>query len=96
MIAAFLKNDDGNFNFPAALVSVFFILLTAWEINHLCKSLKNGRVLFDVPRSRISHVRWIERSNNPARFWAVFTIHCFGLLLCVWLIIPISFGLLRK
>jgi len=93
-MAAFLKNDDRNFNFPAALVSVFIILLIAWEINHLCKSLKNGRVLFGV--TRISPVRWIERSNNPARFWAAFTIHCLGLLLCVWLIIVISFGLLRK
>jgi hypothetical protein len=94
MIAAFLKDDDGNFNYPAALVSAFFILLIAWQIIHLCKSLKNGRVLFGLPR--ISRVRWIERANNPASFWAAFTMHCFGLLLFIWLISVISFGLLRK
>jgi hypothetical protein len=94
MIAAFLKNDDGNFNYPAALVSGFFIVLIAWQIIHLCKSLKNGRVLFGVPR--ISRVKWIERENNPARFWTAFTIHCLGLLLICWLIIVILFGFLRK
>jgi hypothetical protein len=94
MIAAFLKNDDGNFNCPAALVSGFFIVLIAWQIIHLCKALKNGRVLFGVPR--ISHVRWIKRADNPARFWATFTFHCFGLLLFFWLLFVISFGLLQQ
>jgi hypothetical protein len=44
MIAAFLNDDDGNFNYPAALVSGFFILLIAWQIIHRCKALKNRRV----------------------------------------------------
>jgi GT2 family glycosyltransferase len=94
MIAAFLKKDDGDFNYPAALVSVFFFFLISWDITHLCKALKTDRILFGV--TYVSRVRWIERKNNPMGFWTALTIHCLGLLLCCSLIIVICFGLLRN
>ena len=94
MIAAFLKNDDGDFNYPAAMMSVLLFLGIAWDVTHLCKSLTTGRILFGV--THVSRVRWIERKNTSMGFWTAFTIHCFGLLLFCSLIIVICFGLLRN
>jgi hypothetical protein len=45
---AFLKNVDGDFDYPVAMFCVFLIFISSWGLMHLYKSLKTGRILFGI------------------------------------------------
>jgi hypothetical protein len=95
IIAFFLKNDDGYFNYPAAMAALFFLFLICWVTLQLYKALKNGSILFGI-RSRGIPIKLIRREFHPIQFWGVFAFYCLNILLYIILIIVICFGLMRR
>jgi hypothetical protein len=97
MIAAFLKNADGNFDYPAALFCLFLTLATAGLIRELCRSLRRGSILVSYGLAYGGSGQFlVDRNKNPVRFWFMYVLYCFGVLLFVSLIVALCFGLLRK
>ena len=97
MLAAFLKTDDGDFNIPAFLVSLFITIMAAALLGYLPKALRSGRIHFEWTPSTGRTIKFnVEREKNPAGFWSLFVVYCFCIILEVMLIIVICFGLLRK
>jgi hypothetical protein len=75
MIAAFLKNDDGDFNYPVAMFSAFLLFVISLTILQLRRALYTGRIWFTYGYMGSSRF-WIYREKNPFAFWFVFTICC--------------------
>ena len=97
MIAAFLKNADGNFDIPALAMSIFLAVMAGGLLLYLPKTLRSGRIHFEwTPRTARTIKRDFEREKNPAIFWFLFILYCFCFLLFVTGVAVISFGLLRN
>jgi hypothetical protein len=93
MIAAFLKTDDGDFNYPALLFSLLFLFLIGLNIIQLRKALKSDCIW--LVSGHGAHKKF-EKGKNPAGFWITFAMYCLGILLFVSIIVVVCFGLLRK
>jgi hypothetical protein len=99
MIAAFLKNADGDFDIPAlaiALPSVLFALyMLCWWIP---RAIHRRRVLVTSGAgqfvSRRTYV--IERDKTPGQFWFWIGFYFFGVLLFFTIAFMVSFGLMRE
>ena len=97
MIAAFLKNVDGDFNYPAAMFSLFLLFCIAGMFLGLYKAFRTGKILFSwTPRTAKTIEFYVKREKNRAGFWLVFALYCLGILLFISLIIVMCFGLLRQ
>ena len=97
MIAAFLKNVDGDFDSPAALFCLFFVFCVAGLILSLYRAFRTGRILFSwTPRTAKTIEFYVEREKHPARFWFLAVLYSLGILLSITLIVVMCFGLLRK
>ncbi len=80
MIAAFLKNADGDFDYPALLLSVVVLIpaisLLFWIIP---KSIRKRRVWVGSANMYYpgkGHV--VERDKNPVQFWFFIAFYIFG------------------
>jgi hypothetical protein len=97
MIAAFLKNVDGDFDYPTALFSAFLIFAisgTAWG---LYRALKTGRILFAWGSTfGGSGQFYVEREKNSTGFWVVVALYCLAISLLCFLTVGICFALFRK
>jgi hypothetical protein len=97
MIAAFLRTEDGDFNYPAALCSGFFLFCIFGLVVGLARGIKTGRILVSWgSQFRGSGQFYVERANNPSDFWCWVGFYCLAMLLMAAMIVVISFGLLRK
>jgi hypothetical protein len=97
MIAVFLRNVDGGFDYPVALLSLFIIFWIPGLVLRIYEGIRTGRIL--SPWSRGTHVTigiWVEREKNPGGFWFLVAFYSFDILLFVALVVVISFGLLRN
>ena len=98
MIAAFLKNVDGDFNYPAAAMSLFLLCSIAACVVELRRCVRRDRILFawSLPPYGDSGRFWIERETHPFGFWFVYVLYCLSIIIVASLILVICFGLLRK
>jgi hypothetical protein len=97
MIATFLKDDDGDFNYPAGMMSLFLLFCISGMVIGLIRAFKAGRILFAWGSTFGGSVRfYVERQKNPTGFWAVATLYGLAMMLLFTLIIVICFGFLRK
>ncbi|HEY4952534.1 MAG TPA: hypothetical protein VII71_04010 [Verrucomicrobiae bacterium] len=97
MIAAFLKNVDGDFDYPAAMLAAFMLFCIAGMLIGLYRAFHTGRILFSwTPRTAKTIEFYVEREKNALRFWLMVTLYCFCISVFIFLIIGIGFGLFRK
>jgi len=97
MIATFLKNGDGDFDYPVALFSLFITFCIVGTILALYRAFHTGRILFSwTPLTAKTIEFYVEREKNPAGFWFLAILYSFGILLFITLIVVMCFGLLRK
>jgi len=97
MIASFLKNVDGDFDYPAASFSLFIVFCIAGIILALYKAFHTGRILFSwTPRTAKTIKFYVEREKNPAGFWFLAILYSFCILIFITLIVVMCFGLLKK
>lgn len=93
MIAAFLKTDNGDFNYPALLVSIAILVVIAFAAVQLRRAIQKGYIwLVD---GHGVHKKF-EREANSTGFWFMFALYCLSILLFSSIVIVICFGLLRK
>jgi hypothetical protein len=97
MIAAFLKNADGEFDYPVLMLGSFFAFCcwgVAWELR---RAWKTGRIFCCFTFEYADPVEfYVQRETNPFKFWLVFALYCLGILLIGLLCFAFCFGLLRK
>ena len=97
MIAAFLKNVDGDFDYPAAMFSLFLIFCISGMIIGLYRAFHTGRILFSwTPRTARTIEFYVEREKNPSGFWLMVIVYCLCILLFIFFTIGICFGFFRK
>jgi hypothetical protein len=97
MIAAFLKNVDGDFDYPAAMLSLFLLFCITGMFFGLYRAFHTGRILFVwTPRTAKTIKFYVEREKNALGFWLMVALYCFCISLQIFMIIAICFGLLRK
>jgi hypothetical protein len=97
MIAAFLKNVDGDFDYPAATLATFMLFCIAGVLIGLYRAFHTGRILFSwTPRTAKTIEFYVEREKNALGFWLMVTLYCFGILVFIFLIIGICLGLFRQ
>ena len=96
MIAAFLKNADGDFDISALAISLPMlsaaIYILVWMIP---KAIQTEQILFVKNRVPTSKYK-LERKNNPRWFWFMIGFYFLGALLCFACVIALSFGLLKE
>jgi hypothetical protein len=95
MIAAFLKTDDGDFNYPALLGSLFLASVILYSVLQVRRALCKGDILFTAG-SHGARCTKIERAKSPTGFWCVFAIYCVSSLIFSFILIAICFGWFRK
>jgi hypothetical protein len=96
MLAAFLKNSDGDFDYPAAMLSLFFVFAVSGTLCGFFRAFKTGRILFSWSfKYGGSGQFYVDKKGNPSGFWLVFTLYCLGIILLIASIIVVCFGLLR-
>ena len=97
MIAAFLKNADGDFDYPAAMFSAFLIFVISIVAFELYRAFKTGRILFAWGFTfGGSGQFYVEREKNPTAFWMVVTLYCLAMPLLCFLTIGICLAIFRK
>ena len=97
MIAAFLKTDDGDFDYPAAMMSAFLIFAVAGMAWGLYRAFMTGRILFAWGSTfGGSGQFYVEREKNPTGFWVVVALYCLAMPLLCFLTVGICFALFRK
>jgi hypothetical protein len=93
MIAAFLKTDDGDFNYPVLLVSLALLVLMAFSVVQIRRAFQRGCIW--LADGHGAHQKF-ERDKNPTGFWTMIVIHCMSIPFCGALITILCFGLLKK
>jgi len=93
MIAAFLRTDDGNFDYPILLVSLGFLFLMGFAVVQIRRAFQRGYVWFADGHG--VHQKF-ERDKNPTGFWTMVAIYSASIPLFGLLIAVLCFGLLRK
>ena len=97
MTAHFLKNDEGNFDYPALAISLFIAFVIFGMGIGIFRAFKTNRILFAWGSTfGGSGQFYIERDKNSLGFWSVFVMYCFCILMFIGLIVSFCFGLLRK
>ena len=97
MIAAFLKTDYGSFDYPAAIVSLFFVFALVGICFVLGRAIKTGRILFSwTPRTAHTIECWVEREKNPVKFWLMVAFDCVMILVIILLVVGFCFAWFRK
>jgi len=98
MIAAFLKADDGGFDYPALMISAFGVVATVGVFFALVRAIRTGQALLilALPRGGSLGRIVIEREKNPIGFWVVVVLYVLGMVLISYLTVGWCFGLSRK
>jgi hypothetical protein len=72
MIAAFLKTFDGDFNYPALMLSLFLVFGISGMLWGLWGAIRTGRILFAWgSKYGGSGQFFVEQKRNPSGFWLV-------------------------
>jgi hypothetical protein len=95
MIAAFLKTVDGDFDYGAAIGSLFFTALILINVWILQGALKRRRIPFGAG-SHGSPIIWIERDKNAAGYWTVFILFSLMIALCIFTIYEMCSGFFHR
>jgi uncharacterized membrane protein (DUF4010 family) len=90
MLAAFLRDPDGQFELRQVFIFFFCICVCSFIIYQLHKALKTGRVLFGLGLLG-SKFFYVERKNHPVKFWAIFAYFSFWLIIFVTIAILFCF-----
>lgn len=95
MIAAILRDPDGDFAYGPAVVSAVFAALIVQYFWILHRALRRGRIPFGIYTKFATsrELLWIDRSKNPVGFWSVFAFYCFGLVAFVLMIYALCSGI---
>ena len=97
MIAAFLKNADGDFDVPALAASLPMLLIAlvvlVWMIP---MSIRKRRVLVKFSYTGMGPAHIIERDKNPCKFWFFIAFYIFGALFFLTIGFVFSMGLMRN
>jgi hypothetical protein len=64
MIAAFLRDVDGGFNYPVAMFSLFLVFVGMWTAGATWTGIRTGRILDIRHRGTKSYGVWVEREKN--------------------------------
>jgi len=97
MVAAFLKTVDGDFDYPATMVSAFFLFILVGVFFVLVRAIKTGRIPFSwTPRTAHTIEFTVEREKNPVGFWLLFVVDCLMIPVLAFFIVGFCFGLFRK
>jgi hypothetical protein len=93
MIAAFLRTDDGDFDYIRLLVSLAFLFLIGFAVVQIRRGFQRGYIWFADGHG--VHQKF-ARDKNPAGFWTMVAIYFASIPLFGLLIAVLCFGLLRK
>jgi hypothetical protein len=98
MQISFLRNAEGEFDYPALLICLFLLLCLVGVVLGLARACRTGKILFSWCPDYGDLVEfYVNRKSRPVLFWLLFIIYCcFGVPLLAALFIGICFGLFRK
>jgi len=97
MIAAFLRNQDGDFEYGSAFGAFLFAGLAALYAWIPYGALKRYRIPFGFSgRYFQSRTYWLEREKNPGWFWFAFVAYSLMISFCVWTAYALCTGFFHK
>jgi hypothetical protein len=97
MFAAFLKTEDGDFDYGPAFGAFLFTVMTFLYVCMLYGALKKGRIPFGFSGKYVnSKTYWAERGKNPKLYWFVFTVYSLMIPFCVWTAYALCTGFFHK
>ena len=90
MISAFLKSGDRDFDYPAAMLSVFLLFVISGMTWGLYRAFKTDRILFAWgSKFGGSGQFYVARETNPIGFWVVVALYFIAILLLCFLAVGI-------
>jgi len=96
MIASFLRQADGDFDYAACVMSLTLAAGAAGIALQLRRALRTGHIWSTSPEGSSSQDRYVQREMNAVQFWMLFTIYGIGMLLMMALATGIVFGIFRR
>jgi hypothetical protein len=97
MIAAFLRNQDGDFEYGPAFGALLFAGLAALNVWILYGALKRHRIPFGFSGRYVqSRTYWFEREKNPGWYWFAFVAYCLMTPFWVWTTYALCTGFFHK
>jgi len=98
MIAAFLKNTDGDFDIPALAISLPMVFAGIYLLARtIPKAISTGEIWFgSVNMYYPGKGHTFERQKNPGWFWFAVIFYIFGALFFFTIAFVVSFGLMRN
>ena len=97
MLAAFLRTEDGDFEYGPAFGAVLFValfLIYAWVIH---QALKKKRIKFGFRgKFASSKIFTFEKAKNPGWFWFAFYAYGLMMLFCIWAAYAFCTGFFHK
>jgi hypothetical protein len=96
IIATFLRDSEGDFDYAALLFSLFLAFCISGMVFGLYKAFRTGGILLAWSLYYGGSGRvYIERKKNPGGFWCACCLYCLAILLLGYLTVGVCFGLLR-
>jgi|ERR1035437_651194 hypothetical protein len=97
MIAAFLRTEDGDFDYGPAFGAVMFVAMTALFVWILYGALTRGRIPFGFSGRHVqSRTYWFEREKNPGLYWFAFVAYSLMVPFCLWTAYALCTGFFHK
>ena len=97
MLAAFLRTEDGDFEYGPAFGAALFIVLLCGYAWSLYRSLETGRIAYHVnARSGSYKICWLERDKRPGWFWFAFVAYSLMIPFCAWMAYALCTGFFHK
>ena len=97
MFAAFLRTEDGDFDYGPAFGALLLTALACGYVWSLYRAMTRGRIAFGFSgRYARSKTHWFERDKSPGWFWFAFGAYSLMIPFCVWGAYALCTGFFHK
>lgn len=97
MFAAFLRTEDGDFDYGPAIGAALFIGLLSLNVWILGRALAQGRIPFGFSGTYFqSRTYWFEREKNPGLYWFTFIAYSLLIPFYAWTAYALCTGFFNK